>query len=60
MFARPEYKCHVIDPKGKMSRGAFKIFSVVVEFLTLNPVIHKSDQFQISSPASPEILHHTV
>ena len=29
-------------------------------FTTLNPFTPKTDQFQISPAASPEILHHTV
>ena len=34
--------------------------SVLVEKFQLNPFTPKSDQYQISPPASPVILHHTV
>ena len=39
---------------GKMSLDAS------IQHHRVNPFTPKSDQFQISPPASPEVFHHTV
>ena len=41
-------------------RKCVELFVRKVETLRINPLIPKSDQYQISPAASPEILHHTV